>query len=92
MSKEYALNSSPRHTHLNVEEARPGNVGNRRANLLPRMDHVHPERIHSIPANVVPVDSRDEHLSLVIVHEQSSNHSAAAAASLSDEALIVWLL
>ena len=33
---------------LDVEEAGAGDVGDRRAHLLPRMDHVHAERIHRV--------------------------------------------
>lgn len=63
-------------THLDVEEAGAGDVGDRGANLLPRMDHIDPEGVHSVPSDVVPVHSRDEHLALVIVHKQSANHVA----------------
>lgn len=34
---------------FDVKETRPSNVGDWRTNLLPRMDHVHSERIHRIP-------------------------------------------
>lgn len=67
------------HSYLDVKEAGAGNVGDGRAHLLPGMDHVHPKRVHSIPANVVPVDPGYQHLPLVIVHKQSPNHVARSA-------------
>lgn len=38
------------------------------------MDDVDPECVHCVPADVVPVDARDEHLALVVVAEEAPDH------------------
>lgn len=63
-----------------MEETGPRNVGDRRPDLLPGMDHIDPEGVHSIPPDIIPIDPRDEHLPLVIVHKQTANHVALCLA------------
>lgn len=57
-----------------MEERGPGDVSDGRPNLLPGMDHVHSERVHRIPPDVVSIHPRDEHLALVVVHEETPDH------------------
>lgn len=57
-----------------VEERRARDVGDRRADLLARVYHVHAERVHGVPADVVAVHARYQHLALVVVHEQTADH------------------
>lgn len=52
-----------------MEEGRPGDVGDGRADLLPGMDHVHTERVHGVPSYIIAVHPRDQDFALVIVHE-----------------------
>lgn len=61
-------------TDLDVEEAGPRNVGHWRADLLAGVDDVDPKGVHGIPTDVVAVNSRDQHLALVVVDEQAANH------------------
>lgn len=67
---------------LHVEEARARNVSNGRAHLLARVDYVHAERVHDIPAQIITEDARDDHLALVVVDEEAANHSCVAIAIL----------
>lgn len=57
-----------------MKKARSGDVCDRRPHLLPRMNDVNSKCIDGVPSDVVAVDSRDEHLAFVIIHEQSANH------------------
>ena len=57
-----------------MKEGCPGDVGYRGSHLAPSMDNVHPEGVHSVAPNVVPVDSGDEDLPLVVVAEQAADH------------------
>jgi len=57
-----------------VEERRARNVGDRRADLLAGVYDVHAERVHGVSADVVAVHSRYQHLTLVVVHEQTADH------------------
>lgn len=61
-------------TDLYVKKGSPCNICDRRADLLASMDHVDSKRVHRIPSDVIPVDSRDEHLALVVVHEEAAYH------------------
>lgn len=68
---------------LYVEERGPGDVGNRRPDLLPRVYHVNPEGVDGVPAYVVPVHPGYEHLALVVVHEQPADHLGCCGFSYS---------
>lgn len=57
-----------------MKETRPGDVRNRRSDLLASMNDVHTEGIDSISSNIVTIDTRDQHFSLMIVHKQTTNH------------------
>jgi hypothetical protein len=59
-----------------VKEARPGDVRDGRSHLLTCVNDIHTEGVDSIPPNIVAINARDENLSLVIVHEKSTNHFA----------------
>lgn len=61
-------------TYLDMKEAGSSDVGDRRPDLLPRMDHIHPERVHGVAAYVIAVHPRYQHLALMVVHKQASNH------------------
>ena len=50
------------------------NVGHRRPHLAPSVDHVNSEGVHSIAPDIVPVDSGDEDLALVVVAKQPTDH------------------
>ena len=49
---------------LDVEVGGPGNVGHWGPDLAPGVDHIHPEGVHSIATNVIPIHSRDQHLEI----------------------------
>lgn len=57
-----------------MKETGARNVCHRRSHLLSCVDHVDAESIDRIPADVIAVDPRDQHLALVIVHEQTADH------------------
>lgn len=57
-----------------MKEGCPCNIGNRRANLLSSMYDVNSECVHSIPSNIISVDSRYQHLPLVVVYKKTPNH------------------
>lgn len=57
-----------------MEETSTSNVSDWRADLLPSVDHIHPESVHRISTNVVTVHARYEYLSLMVVYEQPSQH------------------
>lgn len=57
-----------------MEKAGPRNIGHWRPYLLSSMNDVDTKGIDCIAANVIPVDARYQHFTLVIVHEQSANH------------------
>lgn len=57
-----------------MKEACASNIGDRWPNLLPCMDHIYSERIHGIAADVITVHPRYQHLTLVVVHKQASDH------------------
>ncbi len=42
--------------------------------LLPCMNDVDPEGIDSISSDVIPIDTRDQDLSFMVVYKQTSNH------------------
>ncbi len=44
----HAPHALTRLAHLDVHEGGPGDVGDGRAHLLPRVDHVHAKRVHRI--------------------------------------------
>lgn len=57
-----------------MEERGASYVCDWRPNLLPGMDDVDSKSVNCISANVIPIDSRNQHLTLVVVDEQPSNH------------------
>lgn len=57
-----------------MKEARPGDVGDGRANLLAGVNHVHAECVDSIASDIIAIHSRDENLAFVVVHEQTTDH------------------
>lgn len=57
-----------------MEKGCPSDVSDGRPNLLPRVNHIHTERIHGIPPDIIPVHPRDQDLAFVVVDEQPSNH------------------
>ena len=57
-----------------MEKLGAGDVSNRWSDLLPGMNHIDAKRIDSIAADIVSVDARYQHLTLVIVDEQTTNH------------------
>ena len=59
-----------------MEEGGPRDVGDGGAHLLPRVNHVHPEGVDGVAADVVAVHARDEHLALVVVNEEAADHGA----------------
>lgn len=73
-----SLHFRPQQSHLNVEETRPGDVRNRRPHLLTRMDHINPKSIHRVPSNIIAINTGDENLAFVVVHEQTTNHLSSA--------------
>lgn len=66
----------PLKTYLYMEKWCSCDIGHWWTNLLSGMDHIYPKRIHSIPPNVIPVNPRNQHLPLVIIHKQSPDHPA----------------
>ena len=50
------------------------NVRHWRSHLTPRVDYVDSEGVHSIAPDIVPVDSGDENLALVVVAKQPPDH------------------
>ena len=67
---------------LDVEEGGPGDVGDRRPNLLPGVDDVDSKGVDGVAADVVAVDPRDQDLALVVVDEQSPDHSSVSVGSV----------
>jgi hypothetical protein len=67
-----------------VEEGSPGDVGDRRPDLLPRVDDVDSKGVDRVPADVVAIHSGDQDLALVVVDEQSSYHFEADLLILHD--------
>ena len=65
-----------------MEEGGPGDVGDRRPNLLPGVDDVDSKGVDGVAADVVAIDPRDQDLALVIVDEQSPDHSSASVGSV----------
>lgn len=61
-------------SHLNVKETRPGDVRDRRSDLLTSMNYIYTESVHSVTPNIVSVDPRDENFSFMIIHKKSPNH------------------
>jgi hypothetical protein len=57
-----------------VEEGSPCDVGDGRPDLLPGVDDVDPEGIDSVTPNVISVHPTYQHLTLVVVHKQTTNH------------------
>lgn len=57
-----------------MEERSASDVSDRAADLLSGMNHIHTKCVHCIPANVIPIDTGDQDLALVIIHEQAPNH------------------
>ncbi len=57
-----------------MKEAGTSNICNWRPNLLSSMNDVNTKSVNRVPPNVIPVDARYQHLTLVIVHKQSTNH------------------
>ena len=57
-----------------MEKRSPRDVSDWGPDLLSRMNHVHPESVDGVPADVVPVNPGDEDLALVVVHEESPDH------------------
>lgn len=62
--------------HLDMKERRACYVCYRRANLLSGVDNIDAKCIHCIPTDIIPVNAGDQHLALMVVHEQPSNHCA----------------
>lgn len=60
--------------YLNVKEARPSDVGDGRSHLLASMNHIHSESVDSISSDIIAINSRDQNLSLMIIHKQAANH------------------
>ena len=50
-----------------MEERGPGNVGDRAPDLLSCMNDVDPKGVDGVTANVIPVNSRDQDLALMVV-------------------------
>ena len=63
--------------YLDMKEGCSGDIGHRRPDLLPSMNYVDPEGINSISANVIPVHTRYEDLSFMVVDEKATNHGVA---------------
>lgn len=64
---------------LHVEEAGAGNIGYRRSNLLPGVDHVHAERIHSItPKMQGRKVERGEEVEIIVYNSVTSCESTPA--------------
>lgn len=57
-----------------MKEGCSSDIRNWRADLLAGVYYVHPESVHCISANIVTIDTGDEHLTFVVVHKQSPNH------------------
>lgn len=70
------------HIYLDMEETGPRNVCNWRSNLLSSVDDIHTECIDCISANIIPVYSGYQHLTLMVVHEQPTNHYSPILFSL----------
>lgn len=62
-----------------MEEAGAGNIGYRRSNLLPGVDHVHAERIHSItPKTQGRKIERGEEVEIIVYNSVTSCESTPA--------------
>ena len=66
--------SEPEVGSLDVKVRCSRNVRHRRPHLAPGVDNVDSECVHSIAADIVPVDSGDENLALVVVAKQPTDH------------------
>lgn len=57
-----------------MKEAGTRNIRHWGPDLLASVNHIHTERIDGIATDVVSVDTRNQHLALVVVHKKAANH------------------
>ena len=57
---------------LNMEERSPSDVGDRRSDLLTRVDDIYPESVHSVSAYVIPGKDNDGGIQWSLFYTQNS--------------------
>jgi hypothetical protein len=59
-----------------MKEACPSDVSDGRSDLLASVNYIYAKCIDSIASDVIAIDSRDQDLTFMIVHEQAANHDS----------------
>jgi hypothetical protein len=69
-----ALRFDERELLFYVEKARSGDVYDWESDLVTGMNDIDSKGIHSIATDVITIYTRNQHLALVIVHENTTDH------------------
>jgi len=75
-----------------VEERSARDVGDWRADLLARVYNVHAESVHGVAADVIAVHTRNQHFTLVIVHEQTADHGDVCGCLVSGQPCLIYCI
>ena len=57
-----------------MEKGSPGNISHGTSNLLSGMNDIHTKSVNCITSDIIPIDTRDQYLSFVVVDEEATDH------------------
>ena len=57
-----------------MEKGSPCNISHGTSNLLSGMNDIYTKSINCITSDIIPIDTRDQYLSFVVVDEEATDH------------------